>query len=146
MKYWSLHRINVMTSSSGYIFRVTGLCAGNSPVTGEFPAQWPVTRSFDVFCDLRQNKRLNKLSWGWWFEMASRSLWSHRSVMLPAASYTWMVILTHCLDSWLMEIPMIWQAIIWTNEPMKTKSWLNICSMTWKLQPRKVLLKFWSFV
>ena len=25
------------------------LCAGNSPVSGEFPAQRPVTRSFDVF-------------------------------------------------------------------------------------------------
>ena len=29
------------------------LCAGNSPVTGEFPAQRPVMRSFDVFFDLR---------------------------------------------------------------------------------------------
>ena len=28
------------------------LCAGNSPVTGELPTQRPVTRSFDVFCDL----------------------------------------------------------------------------------------------
>ena len=28
-------------------------CAGNSPVHGEFPAQRPVTRSFDVFFDLR---------------------------------------------------------------------------------------------
>ena len=36
------------------------LCAGNSPVTGEFPAQRPVTRSFDVFFDLRLNKRLGK--------------------------------------------------------------------------------------
>ena len=27
-------------------------CAGNSPVTGEFPSQRPVTRSFDVFFDL----------------------------------------------------------------------------------------------
>ena len=27
-------------------------CAGNSPVTGEFPARGPVTRSFDVFFDL----------------------------------------------------------------------------------------------
>ena len=35
------------------------LCAGNSPVTGEFPAQRPVTRSFDVSFDLRLNKRLN---------------------------------------------------------------------------------------
>ena len=33
------------------------LCAGNSPVPGEFPAQNPVTRSFDVFFDLRLNKR-----------------------------------------------------------------------------------------
>ena len=33
-------------------------CAGNSPVTGEFPAQKPVTRSFDVFVDLRSNTRL----------------------------------------------------------------------------------------
>ena len=43
-------RVYMMTSSNGNIFRVTGpLCAGNSPVTGEFPAQSPVTRSFDVF-------------------------------------------------------------------------------------------------
>ena len=32
------------------------LCAGNSPVTGEFPAQRPVTRSIDVFFDLRLKK------------------------------------------------------------------------------------------
>ena len=51
------------------------LCAGNSPVNGEFPAQRPVTRSFDVFFDLRLNKRLSKHSWGWWFETPSRSLW-----------------------------------------------------------------------
>ena len=33
------------------------LCAGNSPVPGEFPAQRPVTQSFDVFFDLRLNRR-----------------------------------------------------------------------------------------
>ena len=36
------------------------ICAGNSPVPGEFPTQRPVTRSFDVFFDLRLNKRLSK--------------------------------------------------------------------------------------
>ena len=36
------------------------LCAGNSPVTGEFLAQRPVTLSFDVFFDLHLNKRLSK--------------------------------------------------------------------------------------
>ena len=51
--------------------------AGNSPVTGEFPAQKPVTRSFDVFFDLRLNSRLSKQSWGWWFETLSRPLWRH---------------------------------------------------------------------
>ena len=53
------------------------LCAEHSPVTGEFPAQRPVTWSFDVFFDLRQNKQLSKQSWGWWFEMPSCSLWCH---------------------------------------------------------------------
>ena len=32
---------------------ILALCAGNSPVTGEFPSQRPVTRSFGVFFDLR---------------------------------------------------------------------------------------------
>ena len=41
------------------------LSTGNSPVTGEFPAQRPVTQSFDVIADLRPNKRLSKKSWGW---------------------------------------------------------------------------------
>ena len=35
-------------------------CAGNSPITGEFPAQGPVTRSFNVFFDLHLNQRLSK--------------------------------------------------------------------------------------
>ena len=53
------------------------ICAGNSPVPGEFPAQRPVTQSFDIFFDLRPNKRLSKQSWGWWFETLSPSLWRH---------------------------------------------------------------------
>ena len=57
------------------------ICAGNSPVTGEFPAQRPVTRSFDVFFDLRLNKWLSNQSWGWWFETLSRPLWRHCNVL-----------------------------------------------------------------
>ena len=66
---------NLMTSSNGNIFRVTG------PLCGEFtghrwiPSQGPVTRSFDVFFDLRLNKRLSKQSRRWWFKTPSRSLW-----------------------------------------------------------------------
>ena len=50
------------------------LCAGNSSVTGEFPSQRPVTRSFDISFYLCLNKRLSKQSWSWWFETPSRSL------------------------------------------------------------------------
>ena len=49
------------------------LWAGNSPVTGEFPIQRPVTRSFDAFFGLR----LNKHSWGRWFETPSCPVWRH---------------------------------------------------------------------
>ena len=56
-----------------------------------FPPNWPFvrgihrsrwiprtkasTRSFDIFFDLRLNKRLSKQPWGWWFETPSWSLW-----------------------------------------------------------------------
>ena len=76
-----LRRNFMMTSSNGDIFRVTGLCVGKSPVTGEFSALRPATRSFYMFsliCAL--NKRLSKQSWGWWFETQSRSLWRHCNV------------------------------------------------------------------
>ena len=53
------------------------ICAGNSPVTGEYHAQRPVTWSFDVFFDLRLNKRMSKQSWGWCFDTLSRPLWRH---------------------------------------------------------------------
>ena len=36
------------------------LYAGNSPITGEFPSQRPVKRSFGAFFDVRLNKRLSK--------------------------------------------------------------------------------------
>ena len=65
----------MMTSSNGNIFRVTGPLCGEFIVPGEFPTQRPVTRSFDVFFDLRLNKRLSEQPWGWWFETPSWSLW-----------------------------------------------------------------------
>ena len=53
------------------------LCEGNPPVTGGFPLQWPVTRSFDVFFDLRLNKRLSRQLRRRWFETPSPSLLRH---------------------------------------------------------------------
>ena len=67
---WWRHQMEIFSTS-------LALCAGNSPVTGEFPAQRPEMWSFDVFFDLCLNKRLSKQSWGWWFEMPLHSLWRH---------------------------------------------------------------------
>ena len=82
--YWIVDTnllLHMMMSSNGNIFCVTGpLCAGNSPVTGEFPAQRPVTQSFDVFFDLCLNKWLSKQLWCWWFKMPSHSLWCNCNV------------------------------------------------------------------
>ena len=72
----------MMTSSNGNIFRVTGPLCGEFTGPGEFPTQRPVTRSFDVFFDLRLNKRLSKQPWGWWFETLSWSLWRQCNVQV----------------------------------------------------------------
>ena len=65
---WWYHRMETFSA-------LLAFCAGSSPVTGEFPSQGPVTRSFDVFFDPRLNKRLSKQSRRRWFETPSRSLW-----------------------------------------------------------------------
>ena len=72
----------MMTSSNGNIFRVTGHLCGEFTGPGEFPTQRPGTRSFDVFFDLRLDKRLSKQSWGWWFGTQSRPLWRHCNVLV----------------------------------------------------------------
>ena len=82
----------MMTSSNGNIFRVTGPLCGEFTGPGEFPTQRPVTRSFDVFFDLRLNKQLSKQPWGWWFETPSWSLWRHcnDSIQYPIrAPHSW---------------------------------------------------------
>ena len=78
----------MMTSSNGNMFRTTGFCtgnspvtAGNSPVTGEFPSHRPVMRSFGVFFDLRLKKRFSKQSRRRWFERPLLSLWRHCNVV-----------------------------------------------------------------
>ena len=61
-------KYNMMTSSNGNIFRVTGPLCGEFTGPSEFPAQRPVTRSFDVFFSLRL------VIWD-----ARWSLWRHRN-------------------------------------------------------------------
>ena len=78
---WWRHQMETLSA-------LLAICAGNSPVPGEFPAQRPVTRSFYVFFYLSLNKRLSKQPRGWWFETPSWSLWRHCN----AAGFLWCVI------------------------------------------------------
>ena len=71
------------------------ICAGNSPVPGEFPTQRPVTRSFDVYFDLRPNKRLCKQLWDWWFQTQSWSLWRHCNEVIICSVQCGMKLLIH---------------------------------------------------
>ena len=68
------------------------ICAGNSPVIGEFPAQRPVTR----------NKRLSKQWWGWRFETPSRPLWRHNNVIIWFCNVK--VELVQCCDKTANEV------------------------------------------
>ena len=77
IKYILVTTMNIWRHQLETFSALLAFCAGNSPVTGEFSAQRPVTRSFDVLFDLRLNKRLSKQSWGCWFETLSRPLWRH---------------------------------------------------------------------
>ena len=85
------------TSSNGNIFRVIGhLCEEFTGLRWS-PRQRPVTRNFDIFFDLRLNKRLSKQTWGWWFETPSQPLWRHSNVFI-SSSVTSMVMTFHCDD------------------------------------------------
>ena len=74
-------RLHVMMTSYMETFSaLLALYEGNPSVTGGIPPQRPMTRSFDVFFDLRPSKRLSRQSRRMWFETPSRSLWHHCNV------------------------------------------------------------------
>ena len=79
-----------------------------SPVNS--PHKRPVTRSFDVFFDMRLNKRLSKQSWGWWFETPLRSWWRYCNVRetMFALHVSWRMVSSkpsnHLNQRWLMSV------------------------------------------
>ena len=129
------------------------ICAGNSPVPGEFPAQRPVTRSFDVFFDLRLNKLLSKQSWGWWFETLSRPLWRHCNAVCDNNTQTLLSIPTTCLQKDPLSIPMIILGMDSANECRRyivTSSligWAHIQNdpYTWQICFRLIYIYSWLF-
>ena len=100
------------------------ISTGNSPVTGEFPAQRPVTQSFDIFFDMRPNKRLSKQARRWWLETPSGPLWRHcneysenywyySSEKVNDYLFHWIYKILKCLNSDMkLLLGIIWQARI----------------------------------
>ena len=103
--YTEYQMITMMTSSNGNSFRVT------VPLCGEFTGHWwiphiqrPVTWSFDVFFDLRLNKRLSKQSRGRWFETPSGSLWRHCNVLWHRHTQWWAGVgLINVISIWMAK-------------------------------------------
>ena len=85
------HHIHIWHHQMETFSALLAICEWNSLVTSEFPAQRPVTRSFDVFFDLHLNKRLSKQWWGWWFEMPSHPLWCQWNVPVTHHILIWQV-------------------------------------------------------
>ena len=98
-----------------YVPRHWLLCGEFTGDCGEFtghrwiPLTETVTRSFDVFFDLRLNKRLSKQSRRLWFETPSRSLWRHSNVvpnsdpMIRAAAGSFGVQRVTLVQFWLVK-------------------------------------------
>ena len=63
---WRRHQMEPLSA-------LLALCVRNSPITGEFPSQRPVTRSFNVFFHLRLNKQSRRR----WLKTPPHLLWRH---------------------------------------------------------------------
>ena len=72
---WRCHQMEIFSA-------LLAICAGYSPVTGEFSTHRPVTWSFDVLFDLRLNEWLRYQLRGWWIKTPSGPLWRHSNVCI----------------------------------------------------------------
>ena len=105
--------------------------AGNSPVSGEFPAQRPVTRSFEVFFDLHRNKRFSKQWRGWWFETPSCPLWRHRNAfsslntLRPGQNGRHFIdYIFKCIFSYQFRLRLVWDQCVRINWWIELLDWI----------------------
>ena len=96
------------------------ICSGNSPGSGELPAQRPVTWSFDVFFDPRLDGRLSKHSWGWWLETPLCPLWRQSN----GEKCTW-------VGPWKSGCLLIWFCYQLITKPDNKTATLAWPSSTW---------------
>ena len=109
------------------------LCAGNSPVTGDFPAQRAVTRKFDVFFDQRPNKRLSKQSWGWWFETISRSSWRQSYDILAYNIWHIFIYIYMYMEIATRVFALLWYDNYWHSATVELGGKINFSVKNWLL-------------
>ena len=129
MPPWWRHQMETFSA-------LLAICAGNSPVSGEFPALRPVTRSFDVFFDQRPNKRLCKKLWGWWFDTRR----AHYDVIVMSNRPKWPLYrcsLKRCKDQFQNPIMTSgWKYTSYQYELLVLKSKLTLSKMIILLRNR----------
>ena len=118
---WWLHPIRTFSA-------LLAICAGNSPVNGEFTGQRGIPRTkasvAELWCFLcsAPDKRLCKQSWGWWFGMPSHPLWRHcnENMQLPTKTGA------REAGYWLREFLIFREGeIVFTSPPM---FWIGCCN------------------
>ena len=100
-------------------------------VRGNHWSQRPVTRSFDVFFDLRLNKRLSKQSWRRWFETPSCSFWRHCKDIQPTLSSRNLFQHPHCPPYNLFRLSHCWKSPVFAV----TKHGIRWLPLMWLNQP-----------
>ena len=124
-----------MTSSNGYIFRVTGPLWGEPLVPGGFPSQRASNSCFDVFFDISLNKRLNKHSSRRWFETLYRSLWHH---------YNKISAIMKLVEWWCTLQTFVFDHICLYRRLLNAKILPNMCSWRLTIFTTSFIDEFWT--
>ena len=143
-RQWNIPKLQgMMTSSNGNFFAL--FCVGKPPVTGGFPSQRPVTRSFDVFFDVRLNKCPSNQSRCWRFETWCRSLWCHNNGAFTGIKSQQTRSTINCLynvavNSKILTRLVVWWLLHWCM--LSTGKSPRIVSNVWPLSCISRVLRF----
>ena len=124
---WWRHQVETFSA-------LLAFCEGNPPLNDGFPPQRPVTRSFDIFFDVRLNKRLIKQTRCRWFETPWRSLWRHCNATKPLPEPLPNLYLSQCIP-----------IVCWTIWKKISETWIQIQHFLKKIHLEMSYVKWRSF-
>ena len=112
------------------------------------PSQRVVTRSFDVFFDLRLNKRFSKQSRRRWFETPSRSLWRHYNAWnVSSQQHLEVVLCSHMHIFWKVTITKVLKFTEqWSSTQITRPNHIYIYIITSLSYQNDIATSFWRTV